>query len=584
MVIERNFLMKTNSAIRSGRLIAKIFAGARLIVFALVLIGLGDKAQAQWSTSGTSTTTTNNVGIGTTAPGDALEVNGNIRFTDNIMGSLIKRADVVFNLIKTSRSDDTQVGQFRTNGWGDFTVDRSFAVGYDLSNTPSGVGSLFVATSMGLNTTSPTSWGAFAVRTSATVNNKNVSASLSDGIHSTFDIRHPVNNVVDLSSENSALTFSTAPGSSTDGTERMRIDTSGNVGIGTTTPTGMLSITTVGGVSDSFSALYLNSTSSYTGMAINAPTGQDSFIELMNNGSRKAGITWTGSAGTPYLNMDAGGSAAIRLNPSGGNVGIGTTNPGDTLEVNGNIRFTDNILNSLLKRVDVVSNLIKTSRSDNTQVGQFRTNGWGDFTVDRSFGVGYDLTGTAFGPGNLFVSGNTGIGTNTVTSGYRLEVSGDLKLSGTGNINAMGTIEAGNIKAKYQDVAEWVPSSEQLSAGTVVVLDSTKSNQVTSSTTSYDTRVAGVVSEQPGIALGEKSEGKVLVATTGRVRVRVDATRGPIHIGDLLVTSDVSGMAMKSEPIMIGGRQIHAPGTLIGKALEPLQKGKGEILVLLSLQ
>jgi hypothetical protein len=26
------------------------------------------------------------------------------------------------------------------------------------------------------------------------------------------------------------------------------------------------------------------------------------------------------------------------------------------------------------------------------------------------------------------------------------------------------------------------------------------------------------------------------------------------------------------------------PGTLIGKALEPLEKGKGEILVLLSLQ
>jgi hypothetical protein len=41
---------------------------------------------------------------------------------------------------------------------------------------------------------------------------------------------------------------------------------------------------------------------------------------------------------------------------------------------------------------------------------------------------------------------------------------------------------------------------------------------------------------------------------------------------------------MKSEPIMIGNRQIHAPGTLIGKAFEPLESGTGEILVLLSLQ
>ena len=142
----------------------------------------------------------------------------------------------------------------------------------------------------------------------------------------------------------------------------------------------------------------------------------------------------------------------------------------------------------------------------------------------------------------------------------------------------------GNLAAKYQDVAEWVPSSEQLPTGTVVVLDSTKSNQVIASSLSYDTRVAGVISEQPGIALGEGGENKVLVATTGRVRIKVDASRAPIHIGDLLVTSDIPGVAMKSEPVNIGGIQLHRPGTLIGKALEPLAKGSSEILVLLSLQ
>jgi len=173
-------------------------------------------------------------------------------------------------------------------------------------------------------------------------------------------------------------------------------------------------------------------------------------------------------------------------------------------------------------------------------------------------------------------------------SGWRVHFSkrsgnGDpvdvVTIQDNGNVNISGTVNA-----KYQDVAEWVPSSEQLSTGTVVVLDPTKSNQVTSSTTSYDTRVAGVVSEQPGIALGEKSDSKVLVATTGRVRVNVDATKSPIHVGDLLVTSDIPGVAMKSEPVNLGGVQLHRPGTLIGKALEPLEKGKGEILVLLSLQ
>lgn len=58
----------------------------------------------------------------------------------------------------------------------------------------------------------------------------------------------------------------------------------------------------------------------------------------------------------------------------------------------------------------------------------------------------------------------------------------------------------------------------------------------------------------------------------------------PIKIGDLLVTSDVPGVAMKSEPVRVGGRMMHAPGTLIGKALEALESGMGEILVLLSMQ
>ncbi|MFZ0750491.1 MAG: hypothetical protein WAM70_14095, partial [Pyrinomonadaceae bacterium] len=183
------------------------------------------------------------------------------------------------------------------------------------------------------------------------------------------------------------------------------------------------------------------------------------------------------------------------------------------------------------------------------------------------------------------------VGINTAPSSYKLDVTGNtnvtgnITVAGTGNVTAAGTIEAGNIKAKYQDLAEWVPSSEQLAAGTVVVLDTTKSNQVIASGTAYDTRVAGVISAQPGITLGEGGEGKVLVATTGRVRVKVDASRGAIQIGDLLVTSDVPGVAMKSKAVNLGGVQIHRPGTIIGKALEPLAKGSsGEILVLLSLQ
>lgn len=179
----------------------------------------------------------------------------------------------------------------------------------------------------------------------------------------------------------------------------------------------------------------------------------------------------------------------------------------------------------------------------------------------------------------LHTNGSVGIGTAAPTA------AGGVKLDVGGSVNVNGDITvAGNINAKFQDVAEWVSSTQKLSVGTVVILDADRNNHVIASVSSYDTRVAGVVSERPGIALGEGGEGRVLVATTGRVRLKVDATRSAIHIGDLLVTSDVEGVAMKSVPVDLGGTRIHRPGTIIGKALEPLAGGTGEILVLLSLQ
>lgn len=157
-------------------------------------------------------------------------------------------------------------------------------------------------------------------------------------------------------------------------------------------------------------------------------------------------------------------------------------------------------------------------------------------------------------------------------------------ISGTGNLTAAGTVSGANVVATYQDVAEWVPATKDLTPGTVVVLNPTKNNEVMASSNEYDTTVAGVVSAQPGLILGVAGDAKEMVATTGRVKVRVDATAGAIAVGDLLVTSNKPGMAMKSQPIKMQGRSFHQPGTIIGKALEPLKEGEGEILVLLSMQ
>ena len=307
------------------------------------------------------------------------------------------------------------------------------------------------------------------------------------------------------------------------------------------------------------------------------------------------------------LVLGTNSSSAQNTFPSSGSVGIGTTSPNKKLEV-----------------VDASNPQLRLTNTGGSVYTDFQVVGTGQLVISPS---GVDLTiskpisvaamsdafrfyypnddnkrwGIGTGAGGLFHifqrgdswahegtrftinrAGNVGIGTTDPAE--KLEVSGNLKLTGTGNITAAGTIEGFNVKARYQDLAEWVDSSQELAAGTVVVLDSDKSNHVIASTKSYDSRIAGVISLQPGLILGESGEGRVLVATTGRVKVKVDAGNGPIAIGDLLVTSDKEGIAMKSLPIAFGGASIHRPGTLIGKALEPLAKGTGEILVLLSLQ
>jgi len=180
-------------------------------------------------------------------------------------------------------------------------------------------------------------------------------------------------------------------------------------------------------------------------------------------------------------------------------------------------------------------------------------------------------------------NGNVGIGTGAAAPSDLLTVGA---VNGTGNkltVNGDVTV-TGNLASKFQDIAEWVPVAESMPAGTVVVVSADSSNTVTPSRHAYDTGVAGVVSGQPGITLGEAAVTKAKIATTGRVKVRVDATTHAIARGDLLVTSDKPGTAMFSEPLDLGGVKIHRPGTLIGKALEPLANGQGEILVLLSLQ
>ncbi len=315
-----------------------------------------------------------------------------------------------------------------------------------------------------------------------------------------------------------------------------------------------------------------------------------------------ASILLSVNAGAQWLPAPPTGSGPIYYN--GGNVGIGIDTPWTKLHVVGpTTNYGAAIFEDFLKDFGAGFGVL-TVLDKTLPTTQYWTVG-GNISLRGVFNASTGATATFGGikagkanttDGNLDsylalytrghaagtteklridATGRVGIGTTAPTA--KLHVVGDVVV--TGNITG-----ATVIGAVYQDLAEWVPSSDDLAPGTVVILDKRSGNTVTASQKAYDTLVAGVVSAQPGILLGVASATKEQIATTGRVKVRVDATKGPVEIGDLLVTSDVSGTAMKSAPIDIGGVAIHRPGTIIGKALEPLDGGFGEILVLLSLQ
>ena len=145
-------------------------------------------------------------------------------------------------------------------------------------------------------------------------------------------------------------------------------------------------------------------------------------------------------------------------------------------------------------------------------------------------------------------------------------------------VTSLGDVSAhGSISPNSLDYADRLPAASGMTPGDVVAIGS--NGIIRKTTRANDSAVAGVYSTKPGVEGRDEAERRttVPVALAGRIPVKVTTQNGPIRPGDLLVSSDVPGRAMRAPGSP-------APGTVIGKAMEPLDHGAGTIEMLVMLR
>jgi hypothetical protein len=189
------------------------------------------------------------------------------------------------------------------------------------------------------------------------------------------------------------------------------------------------------------------------------------------------------------------------------------------------------------------------------------------------------VAGTAAG---AFTTGAGG----TLLRGFQSDPQNNWTL--TFRVDSSGQVFAnGGVQTSGADFAESMTVSGQRSRyepGDVVVIQRDASRRVALSAEPYSTLVAGIYSTKPGVLAAPYSIEEshtatdIPLAVVGVVPCKVTASNGSILAGDLLVTSETPGYAMKGTD---RGRML---GAVVGKALEPLASGVGLIQVLVTLQ
>ncbi len=151
-----------------------------------------------------------------------------------------------------------------------------------------------------------------------------------------------------------------------------------------------------------------------------------------------------------------------------------------------------------------------------------------------------------------------------------------------GEVHADGTFHGSGADFAEQIELSTGPGSAE--AGDVMEIDPARSRSIVKSSAARSTRIAGIYSTKPGFVGQERDSDltppadihEIPLAIVGIVPCKVSAEGGTIRPGDLLVSASLPGHAMRDDHPEVG--------TVIGKALEPLDSGTGLIKVLVTVK
>ena len=400
------------------------------IVIGYQAIGIGSNSVVIGNDSITKTLLKGNVGIGTASPGAKLQVDANSQngiYISNNAPNLVMGDNALFGskVNSTTVALATSAGNFLTGSLAGDSIfagknNLRFGTGLD-SGVASGTIKMSILSSgnVGIGTTSPGAKLDVNNNTSVSSSGQDVLrvgglisyATPGSGPKLTFYRQDNNANLASIrgyvfGSLQTGLAFDTGYDALT---TKMVIDNSGNVGIGTTSPSSRLAVR--GGY-----------------ISAGATDAQQAFL-----GADGSGVGYVGTVTDNSFQLRVNNSAKVLINSSG-NVGIGTTSPSSKLDVR---RGGSGIIAEFHSTQGVADEYVDIKLiSGNSNAGTYGTilrhqrvgSGGGDFAVLTN----PTLTSTPVERFRITRDGNVGIG--TTSPAYKLAVEGSVAVQNAQNL------------------------------------------------------------------------------------------------------------------------------------------------------